>query len=95
MACWATVVGAPGRLPAGWAEVPRPPWSAGAGERFACPEHAEQELERVDRQWLLYAERTFVVSAADHERLVRSIRTLEQDLAQLKFSGERVANRKL
>ncbi len=90
--CDATAVGAPDRLPAGWVELDPPPWLAADGPRFACPDDADRLLARSRGQWSRYAERTYLVSAAEYEVLRTTVRKVVSELERLKLSGQRAAD---
>lgn len=93
--CDATVVCAPDRLPEGWVEIDPPPWHAGAGPWYACPQDAARLLERSSRQWARFSERTYLVAAKEYEELRATLRRVSHELERLKLSGERTASRKL
>jgi len=93
--CETTAVGSPGTLPAGWVELDPPPWLAGEGPRFGCPEHASALLDRSRGQWSRHSGRAYLVSAKDYEELRATLRRVAHELERLRLSGERAASRKL
>jgi hypothetical protein len=92
--CDLTAVGSPGELPDGWVELDPPPWLAGDGARYGCPEHADMLLDRCRRQWSRHSGRAYLVPAKDYEELRATLRRVSHELERLRVSGERVAGRK-
>jgi len=91
--CEATVVCAPGDLPAGWFEMPAPPWRAHHAPRHVCPDHAGDARRTHRAQWAGVAGRTHKVSAAEYEATKVALRHATHLLERLKLSGERDGRR--
>ncbi len=88
MWCEATVIGTPDRLPTGWVEIRRPPWTVHFGPRFACPEHAVEAQKTSSNQWARFEGRVCQVDAAEFEAFRRQLQALAGQLMALRQSGK-------
>lgn len=87
-ACEATVITAPGLLPAEWFEWPPPPWRASHPPRHCCPDHAAYGRRLHRAQWARYESKTYVVAAVDYEVVKARAKQILHELELLKFSGQ-------